>query len=198
MYPGSADLLPHNPGRRAEILFPPLNSRIVRPLCDGVLEKCLADNRKSHAGGPDGVYEFVPVNGTGAVGFAARFEPRSFPVLGSVRFAFLYFSRVDPADGLGFQEVYERAGDGRCRVGAREPGTAGVSNPRNPGNASVFFWPKLPGFVLQKILFLRIPEPAGLFGGSGAGGSGRDLAHVLISAALWHTPRAIFAVDSSK
>jgi polyphosphate kinase len=73
MYMGSADLMPRNLDRRVEILFPLLNPRIVRRLRDGVLEKCLADNRKSRAGRPDGVYEFVPVNGTGAVDSQAWF-----------------------------------------------------------------------------------------------------------------------------
>ncbi len=73
MYMGSADLMPRNLDRRVEILFPLLNPRIVRRLRDGVLEKCLADNRKSRAGRPDGVYEFVPVNGSGAVDSQAWF-----------------------------------------------------------------------------------------------------------------------------
>jgi polyphosphate kinase len=73
MYMGSADLMPRNLDRRVEILFPLMNARIVRRLRDGVLEKCLADNRKSHAGRPDGVYEFVPVNGDGAVDSQAWF-----------------------------------------------------------------------------------------------------------------------------
>ena len=73
MYMGSADLMPRNLDRRVEILFPLLNPRIVRRLRDGVLEKCLADNRKSRAGRPDGVYEFLPVNGSGAVDSQAWF-----------------------------------------------------------------------------------------------------------------------------
>jgi polyphosphate kinase len=73
MYMGSADLMPRNLDRRVEILFPLLNPRIVRRLRDGVLEKCLADNRKSRAGRADGVYEFVPVNGSGAVDSQAWF-----------------------------------------------------------------------------------------------------------------------------
>jgi polyphosphate kinase len=73
MYMGSADLMPRNLDRRVEILFPLLNPRIVRRLRDGVLEKCLADNRKSRAGRPDGVYEFMPVNGSGAVDSQAWF-----------------------------------------------------------------------------------------------------------------------------
>jgi polyphosphate kinase len=73
IYMGSADLMPRNLDRRVEILFPLLNQRIVRRLRDGVLEKCLADNRKSRAGRPDGVYEFVPVNGSGAVDSQAWF-----------------------------------------------------------------------------------------------------------------------------
>ncbi len=73
MYMGSADLMPRNLDRRVEILFPLLNPRIVRRLRDGVLEKCLADNRKSRAGRADGVYEFVPVNGSGSVDSQAWF-----------------------------------------------------------------------------------------------------------------------------
>ena len=73
MYMGSADLMPRNLDRRVEILFPILNPRIVRRLRDGVLEKCLADNRKSRAGRPDGVYEFLPVNGAGSVDSQAWF-----------------------------------------------------------------------------------------------------------------------------
>jgi polyphosphate kinase len=73
MYMGSADLMPRNLDRRVEILFPLLNPRIVRRLRDGVLEKCLSDNRKTRVGRPDGVYEFVPVNGAGSVDSQAWF-----------------------------------------------------------------------------------------------------------------------------
>jgi polyphosphate kinase len=73
MYMGSADLMPRNLDRRVEILFPVLNPVIVRRLRDGLLEKCLADNRKSRTGKPDGIYEFVPVNGTESVDSQAWF-----------------------------------------------------------------------------------------------------------------------------
>ncbi len=73
MYMGSADLMPRNLDHRVEILFPILNPRIVRRLRDGLLAKCLEDNRKSRAGKADGMYEFVPVNGAGSMDSQAWF-----------------------------------------------------------------------------------------------------------------------------
>lgn len=73
LYMGSADLMPRNLDRRVELLFPIMNPRIVRRLRDGVLEKCLEDNRKARAGRPDGVYEFLPVNGAGSIDSQAWF-----------------------------------------------------------------------------------------------------------------------------
>ena len=67
MYMGSADLMPRNLDRRVETLFPVRNPKIVGRLYEGVLEKCLADNRKSRAGKADGTYEFMPANGAGSV-----------------------------------------------------------------------------------------------------------------------------------
>jgi polyphosphate kinase len=73
MYLGSADLMPRNLDRRVEILFPVLDPGIVRRLRDGLLAKCLADNRKSRTARPDGIYEFLPVNGAGSVDSQAWF-----------------------------------------------------------------------------------------------------------------------------
>ncbi len=73
MYMGSADLMPRNLDHRVEILFPIMNAGILRRLRHGLLEKCLEDNRKSHAGKPDGEYEFLPVNGKGSVDSQAWF-----------------------------------------------------------------------------------------------------------------------------
>jgi polyphosphate kinase len=66
-YIGSADLMPRNLDRRVELLFPVTNPAIVRRLREGILEKCLEDNRKSRTGRPDGTYEFAPIEGNGSV-----------------------------------------------------------------------------------------------------------------------------------
>jgi polyphosphate kinase len=73
IYMGSADLMPRNLDRRVEILFPILDSALVRKLRDSVLEKCLEDNNKARMGKPDGTYEFAPINGVGAVDSQAWF-----------------------------------------------------------------------------------------------------------------------------
>jgi polyphosphate kinase len=73
MYMGSADLMPRNLDRRVETLFPLTNPGIVRRLYEGVLEKCLADNRKARAGKADGTYELLPVNGAALVDSQAWF-----------------------------------------------------------------------------------------------------------------------------
>jgi len=73
IYMGSADLMPRNLDRRVELLFPILDNGIVRRLRDSVLEKCLADNRKSRLGRSNGTYEFMPINGAGAVDSQAWF-----------------------------------------------------------------------------------------------------------------------------
>jgi len=67
IYMGSADLMPRNLDRRVEILFPILDSAIVRRLRDSVLERCLEDNHKARIGKPEGTYEFAPINGAGSV-----------------------------------------------------------------------------------------------------------------------------------
>jgi polyphosphate kinase len=66
IYMGSADLMPRNLDHRVELLFPILNTAIVRRLRDTVLKTCLSDNVKARIGRPDGGYEFAPVNGEGA------------------------------------------------------------------------------------------------------------------------------------
>jgi polyphosphate kinase len=73
IYMGSADLMPRNLDRRVEILFPILDSAIIRNLRDSVLEKCLEDNSKARIGKPDGTYEFAPINGAGSVDSQAWF-----------------------------------------------------------------------------------------------------------------------------
>ncbi len=57
IYAGSADLMPRNLDRRVELLFPVLNSNVVRYLKDVVLDRYLADNRKVRFGKADGAYE---------------------------------------------------------------------------------------------------------------------------------------------
>jgi len=59
VYVGSADLMPRNLDRRVELLFPVLNTKIVRYLRDVVLEKYLADNKKVRIGKSDGTYESI-------------------------------------------------------------------------------------------------------------------------------------------
>ncbi len=56
IYMGSADLMPRNLDRRVEILFPLMNTGIIRRLRQVVLEKLLEDNRKARIGRPDGTY----------------------------------------------------------------------------------------------------------------------------------------------
>jgi polyphosphate kinase len=73
IYMGSADLMPRNLDRRVELLFPILDSAIVRRLRDSILKKCLADNRKARLGRSNGTYEFMPVDGAGAVDSQAWF-----------------------------------------------------------------------------------------------------------------------------
>ena len=73
IYMGSADLMPRNLDRRVEILFPIMDSAIVRRLKDSVLATCLEDNHKARLGKPDGTYEFAPINGTGSVDSQAWF-----------------------------------------------------------------------------------------------------------------------------
>jgi polyphosphate kinase len=46
-----------------ELLFPILNSSLVRRLRDKVIKTCLSDNCKARMGRPDGTYEFAPVDG---------------------------------------------------------------------------------------------------------------------------------------
>ena len=60
IYSGSADLMPRNLDHRVELLFPVLDRKLMRHLRDVVLEKLLADNRKTRIGRPDGGYEFSP------------------------------------------------------------------------------------------------------------------------------------------
>jgi hypothetical protein len=123
---------------------------------------------------------------------------RDFPGLGSVRFAFLCFFEVDPAGGLGCREVYEGVGEGEMSGVNAVTRECGFDNPRNPGNESVFFWSEAVWDRLQKLFFLKTPGAGGLFGGVGAGDGGRDFAHVLISAALWHTSGSVLVVDFPK
>src|SRR5579863_8578845 len=67
IYMGSADLMPRNLDRRVELLFPILDSAIVRRLRDSILKRCLGDNRKARLGRSNGTYEFMPVEGAGSV-----------------------------------------------------------------------------------------------------------------------------------
>ncbi len=73
IYVGSADLMPRNLDRRVEILFPILDSAIIRSLRDSVLEKCIEDNSKARIGKPEGTYEFAPIDGAGSVDSQAWF-----------------------------------------------------------------------------------------------------------------------------
>jgi polyphosphate kinase len=73
IYLGSADLMPRNLDRRVELLFPVMNPAMVRRLREGVLEKCLQDNRKSRIGKPDGTYESMSANGARVVDSQAWF-----------------------------------------------------------------------------------------------------------------------------
>jgi polyphosphate kinase len=73
IYVGSADLMPRNLDRRVEILFPILDSAIIRSLRDSVLEKCIGDNSKARIGKPEGTYEFAPIDGAGSVDSQAWF-----------------------------------------------------------------------------------------------------------------------------
>jgi polyphosphate kinase len=73
IYAGSADLMPRNLDRRVEILFPVLDFDLVRSLRGVLLETCLADNRKSRIGKPDGGSVFTPVLGPGSVDSQAWF-----------------------------------------------------------------------------------------------------------------------------
>jgi hypothetical protein len=45
----------------------------------------------------------------------------------------------------------------------------GFDNPRNPGNALVFFWSEAAWDRLQKLLFLKTPGTGRLFGVQHAG-----------------------------
>jgi len=63
IYIGSADLMPRNLDHRVELLFPILNTTIVRRLRDTVLKTCMTDNRRARIGKADGTYEFAPVEG---------------------------------------------------------------------------------------------------------------------------------------
>ena len=79
-------------------------------------------------------------------------------------------------------------------------GTCGcdVKNLRNSVNASVFFLCRGAWVRLQNILFLKISDSEIVLGAFGAVYSGRDLAHVLISATLWHAAGAVFVVNFVK
>jgi polyphosphate kinase len=67
IYIGSADLMPRNLDRRVEILFPILDPQIRRRIRDVIIEKSLADVRKTRIGKPDGTYTAPPSNGGGGL-----------------------------------------------------------------------------------------------------------------------------------
>jgi polyphosphate kinase len=73
IYMGSADLMPRNLDHRVELLFPILNSAILRRLRDTLLKTCLNDNRRARIGRPDGGYGFSPVDGAGSFDSQAWF-----------------------------------------------------------------------------------------------------------------------------
>jgi polyphosphate kinase len=73
VYIGSADLMPRNLDRRVEILFPILDPAIRRRIRDVVIERCLADTRKTRIGKPDGTYTTPPPNGGGGFDCQAWF-----------------------------------------------------------------------------------------------------------------------------
>jgi polyphosphate kinase len=55
--------MPRNLDRRVEILFPLMNTGIIRRLRQVVLEKLLEDNRKARIGRPDGTYAIPQLTG---------------------------------------------------------------------------------------------------------------------------------------
>jgi polyphosphate kinase len=57
IYSGSADLMPRNLDRRVELLFPILDPTLVRTIKDVIIDRYLADNRKSRLAKFDGTYE---------------------------------------------------------------------------------------------------------------------------------------------
>ena len=60
IYLGSADLMPRNLNRRVEVLFPVLDSDLLRRIRDEILGVYLADNVKARRMLPDGTYKRVP------------------------------------------------------------------------------------------------------------------------------------------
>ena len=97
----------------------------------------------------------------GCLGSRPLQEPRGFPGLGSLRFAFLCFSRVGPAGGFGFREMYEWAGDGRCWDVAREPGSTVLITRET---RRYFSYPAVLGFDGKIYFFLKFRIRAAFFG----------------------------------